>query len=183
MQIEDARLEPGQAQGAVASGGHTITWHLTFSGAAQPLFLLPLNLYQSAFPRAKSLVGLPMVDALHDTARAALPGPGDSFNALWQTVRAQASFSYFDWHFRSETERVCLEGRISAPGEAFVGLSYRNPPGGVKQCLNTKIAACELAVTHRQAGRPSATEVLSTRHRAAFEILTDDRDHGVEILV
>jgi hypothetical protein len=25
------------------------------------------------------------------------------------------------------------------------------------------------------------TEILSTGNRAAFEILTDDRDHGVEI--
>jgi hypothetical protein len=75
-----------------------------------------------------------------------------------------------------------VEGRISAPREAFVGLCYRNPPGGVKHCLNTKLAACELTLTHRQTGQKSMTETLTTRHRAAFEILTDDRDHGVPIL-
>jgi hypothetical protein len=106
-----------------------------------------------------------------------------ALNALWQTIRAQASFSYFDWRFRSETERMCLEGRISAPREAFVGLSYRNPPGGVKQCLNTKLAACELTLIRRQAGQTESTEMLTTHHRAAFEILTDDRRHGMPILV
>jgi hypothetical protein len=58
-QIDDARLEPGQLHGAATSGGHIITWDLAYSGADQPLFLLPLNFYTSAFPKAKSLVGLP----------------------------------------------------------------------------------------------------------------------------
>ncbi len=53
-----------------------------------------------------------------------------------------------------------------------------NPPGGVKHCLNTKIAACELAVQHKPAGE---REVLRAEHRALFEILTDDRDHGIPI--
>ena len=30
-------------------------------------------------------------------------------------------------------------------------------------------------------GGSESIETLSTAHRAAFEILTDDRDHGVEI--
>ncbi len=106
-----------------------------------------------------------------------------ALNALRQTICAQASFSYFDWHFRSKTERMCLDGRISASREAFVGLSYRNPPGCVKQCLNTKLAACELTLIRKQAGQPESTEILTTRHRAAFEVLTDDRQHGVPILV
>jgi len=245
VQIDDARLEPGQLQGVATSGGHTITWDLAYSGADQPLFLLPLNFYTSAFPKAKSLVGLPMAvfngtlsadgqtievkdwvgsqnhnwgqkhtdlyawgqvagfdnspDSFLEVATARLKigpvwtpfmtpivlrhqGQELALNTLWQTVRAQASFSFFDWRFRSETERVCVEGRISAPREAFVGLSYRNPPGGVKQCLNTKLAACELTLTRKQAGQTSVTETLITRQRAAFEILTDNRDHGVPIL-
>ncbi len=63
----------------------------------------------------------------------------------------------------------------------MVGLSYNNPPGGSKHCLNTKIAACELKVVRKTSGRLSAPEILSTRQRAAFEILTDDRDHGIAI--
>jgi hypothetical protein len=62
-------------------------------------------------------------------------------------------------------------------------LNYRNPPGGIKQCLNSKLAACELTLMHKRTGQTSVTETFTTRHRAAFEILTDDRDHGVPILV
>jgi hypothetical protein len=58
----------------------------------------------------------------------------------------------------------------------------RNPPGGVKHCLNTKLAACELTLTHKRTDQTSAAETLTTRHRAAFEILTDDCDHGVPVL-
>ena len=244
-QIDDARLEPGHLQGAATSGGHTIAWDLAYSGTNQPLFLLPLNLYTSAFPKAKSLVGLPMAvfngmlsvdgqsievqdwagsqnhnwgqkhtdlyawgqvagfdnspDSFLEVATARLKigpmwtpfmtpivlrhhGQELALNTLWQTIRAEASFRYFDWRFRSENKSICLEGRISAPREAFVGLSYRNPPGGVKQCLNTKLAACELTLTHKQVGQTSATEMLTTCHRAAFEILTDDCDHGIPIL-
>ena len=104
-----------------------------------------------------------------------------SLNALSQIGNAEASFSYFEWNFKSAMEGILLEGSITAPREAFVGFRYRNPPGGTKECLNTKIASCELRVTHLGAGGAGRTETLSTRNRAAFEILTDDRDHGVEI--
>ncbi len=104
-------------------------------------------------------------------------------NSLVQTVRAKSSFNYFKWSFISETEEIRLEGEISAPREAFIGLNYRNPPGGSKHCLNSKIAACQLKIQHKQSGQWSSPEILSTKHRAAFEILTDARDHGVEIRV
>jgi hypothetical protein len=244
-QVDDAQLGPGRLQGVAASSGHSVAWNLVYSGTDQPLFLLPRNLYTSAFPKAKSLVGLPMAvfngtlsvdgqsievkdwvgsqnhnwgqkhtdlyawgqvagfdnspDSFLEVATARLKigpvwtpfmtplvlrhqGQELALNSLWQTIRAQASFGYFDWCFRSENESICLEGRISAPQEAFVGLSYRNPPGGVKQCLNTKLAACDLTLTRKQAGQTSVTETLTTHHRAAFEILTDNRDHGVPIL-
>jgi len=103
-----------------------------------------------------------------------------AINGLLQSVRAKGSFRYFTWEFRSETDRAAVEGTIEAPGEAFVGLGYRNPPGGTKHCLNTKLASCELELVRRRAGR-AAREVLVARQRAAFEILTDDRHHGVTI--
>jgi hypothetical protein len=104
-----------------------------------------------------------------------------SLNSLSQIGRVEASISYFEWTFKSETDEISLEGTISAPREAFVGLRYRNPPGGTKECLNTKIASCELRVRYRKPGTSNRTEILSTRNRAAFEILTDERDHGIEI--
>jgi len=104
-----------------------------------------------------------------------------ALNNLLQTLRAQGSFRYFEWSFRSETKDVLLEGTIAAPRDAFVGLNYYNPPGGTKQCLNTKIASCELKVVRKRDGRSNAPEILMSGHRAAFEILTDDRGHGVDI--
>ena len=104
-----------------------------------------------------------------------------SLNTVPQMLRAEAAFSYFMWTFRSETDEILIEGTLAAPREAFVGLRYRNPPGGTKDCLNTKIASCELRVTHRQPGGATRTETFSARNRAAFEILTDEHDHGVEI--
>ena len=64
-------------------------------------------------------------------------------------------------------------------GLGFVGfpVRYDDPPGGSRLCLNTKLAACEL--TLERAGRPART--FSTRHRAAFEILTGSTGHGVPI--
>jgi hypothetical protein len=104
-----------------------------------------------------------------------------ALNGLLQMVRATGTFNYFTWHFRSETDALCLEGAITAPRDAFVGLNYFNPPGGTKHCLNTKIASCQLAVRRKGKGGDPAAEILSSRHRAAFEILTDDGAHGVEI--
>jgi hypothetical protein len=106
-----------------------------------------------------------------------------ALNSLGQSLRARGRFSYFDWMFRSAGATHEVEGRITAPREAFVGLRYANPPGGVKSCLNTKIASCELRVTDRRTSGAGATRTLRTRCRAAFEILTDDPAHGIELVV
>jgi hypothetical protein len=242
--VDDAQLKPGRVQGVATSGGHTIAWDLSFAGESPPLFLLPLNLYDTRLPKAKSLVALPLAhftgllvvdgeaievsnwvgsqnhnwgakhtdqyvwgqvagfdndpDSFLEVATARLKiGPvwtpyltpivlrhhGEEFavNALLQTIRARASFDYFTWHFHSRTDAVSLEGTISAPREAFVGLRYSNPPGGIKQCLNTKIAACELTITRRGTGGTSTVDILATRQRTAFEILTDDHNHSIRM--
>lgn len=103
-----------------------------------------------------------------------------ALNQLSQTVRAQGAFDYFTWRFRSQTPRVAIEGLITAPRAAFAGLTYLNPPGGTKHCLNTKLASCRVRVRDREL---DIDETLETASRAAFEILTDDRDHGVPIVV
>jgi hypothetical protein len=67
-----------------------------------------------------------------------------ALTGLIQAVRARSSFEYFTWEFKSGTEKVEIEGIITASRQAFVGLNYRNPPGGIKHCLNSKIASCML---------------------------------------
>jgi hypothetical protein len=242
--VDDARLEPGALAGSAAPGGHSFSWDLTFSGDAEPLFMLPVDLYEAEVPRAKALVALPMAlfngslhvdgkeievadwvgsqnhnwgtrhtdhyawgqvagfdthpDSFLEVATARLKigeswtpfmtpivlrhqGEEIALNSMSQATAAKGSFYYFNWDFSSETDAIRLDGRISAPREAFVGLRYYNPPGGEKHCLNTKIASCELQITRKGPGGRETMESLRTTNRAAFEILTDDRDHGVEI--
>ena len=100
-----------------------------------------------------------------------------ALNSLIQAVRAHGRFDFFDWRIESQSSQVSVSGHIHAPQSAFVGLTYDNPPGGQKTCLNTKLAGCEL--TLEQAGQP--LRKFFTKHRAAFEILTDRQDHGVAI--
>lgn len=102
-------------------------------------------------------------------------------NRSAQSLRARATFRYFSWTFACSSGPISIAGRIEAPPEAFVGLRYYNPPGGTKHCLNSKIAACELRIT--DSSRGGTVETLSTSHRAAFEILTDDTDHGIRVRV
>jgi len=98
--------------------------------------------------------------------------------SLRQAFGVQASLQGFAWTFEAELRDIALQGLISAPASSFVGLSYANPPGGTKHCLNTKIAMCEVTVTEKATGN---VEKLHSANRAAFEILTDRRDHGIEI--
>lgn len=105
---------------------------------------------------------------------------GEEFalNSLPQSLRAQGRFDYFTWDFRSKTRDVAVQGTISAPRAAFVGLRYANPPGGEKYCLNTKLASCELRLKRKH--KPTE-ELLLAQNRAAFEILTEDASHGIQI--
>jgi hypothetical protein len=100
-----------------------------------------------------------------------------ALNTLGQALRAQGSYELFKWQFDSKRNGIRVHGSIEAPRSAFVGLTYLNPPGGSKTCLNSKVARCE--VTLERAGR---IQTFTTRSRAAFEILTDDRTHGVPVL-
>lgn len=100
-------------------------------------------------------------------------------NDLARGACARAGWEYFDWHFDIAQRGARVRGRIHARREDFVGLTYRNPPGGSHTSLNSKLAGCEL--TLEAPGR--APRTLRTAHRAAFEILTDDRDHGVPVVV
>jgi hypothetical protein len=97
-------------------------------------------------------------------------------SSLLQGLRASASYRFFDWTFSARTTRVDLRGHLSAPAESFVGLRYGNPPGGVKDCLNTKIATAEVVLTDRGTGRETW---LHSANSALFEILTEADAHGV----
>jgi hypothetical protein len=106
-----------------------------------------------------------------------------AFNTLRWPQRAHGTFKPFDWQFRAATDQVRINGHIVAPSSAFVGLTYRNPPGGTKVCLNTKIATCHLTIVRREGRAWSTPEQLTAQQRAAFEILTDTPDVRVPVQV
>lgn len=99
------------------------------------------------------------------------------FNSLLQAVRARAAFTFFHWEIEAHDGDLRIAVRIQAPAAAFVALGYANPPGGIKTCLNSKLAACSVTLERRS----TAPITYSTRHSAAFEILTDRTDHGVAL--
>jgi hypothetical protein len=107
-----------------------------------------------------------------------LDGSEYAMTGIRQSLSAQAEFSYFDWKFESSTASVAVTAHITAPRYRFAGLTYRNPSGGQKTCLNSKLATCRVKLGI--AGQPERT--LTSEHRAAFEILTDDDSHRVPIL-
>jgi hypothetical protein len=238
VRVGAASLDPDGLGGSAGP----ITWDLHYSGDEPSLLLLPAKLYAAGFPKAKSLVALPLAsyqgqytvegrpidvdgwpgsqnhnwgsrhtdryafgqvagfDGAPDsflevaTAKATVAGPISapwattlvlrhggreySFVALRSALRAKARYRCFDWEFETGDRDVRIAGRISAPASAFVGLRYANPPGGIKHCLNTKIAQAEIMVFERRTGR--TTRLMAT-DRALFEILTSDTDHGVEL--
>src|SRR5262245_3397373 len=60
VRVGSASLQAGGAEGTVAGKAHSLAWELKFEGASRPVLLLPLSLYDGGFPKAKSLVSLPM---------------------------------------------------------------------------------------------------------------------------
>ncbi len=103
-----------------------------------------------------------------------LPGRTLALNALGRAVRARGRFRPFQWTIETGDRDCEVSMRMSAPASEFVALRYGNPPGGIKTCLNSKVARCE--VTVKVSGEPTRT---LTSSRAAFEILTDADDHGL----
>ncbi|MBW1876112.1 MAG: hypothetical protein JRI98_12235, partial [Deltaproteobacteria bacterium] len=84
-----------------------------------------------------------------------------ALNSIIRSIRARESYDYFNWTFASEDREVRIEGEISAAREDFVGLTYYNPPGGNKHCLNCKIAQCTLHLTDKGTGERTT---LTTQH-------------------
>ncbi|MEJ5362173.1 MAG: hypothetical protein WHV26_08920 [Spirochaetota bacterium] len=99
-----------------------------------------------------------------------------ALNTLGESF-GRAHFGHFYWDFNAKKSGISIEGSIFALSKDFVCLPYYNPPGGIKHCLNTKIASCQLICT---IGNEEI--ILQTQNRCAFEILTDDSGHGLEPL-
>jgi hypothetical protein len=96
-------------------------------------------------------------------------------NTVRLALKGKGAFEFFRWTFANADAGARVSGSIEAAREDFVALRYRNPAGGEKWCLNSKIATCRLQLDHPN----GESESLIATRRAAFEILTDRGDHGV----
>lgn len=101
------------------------------------------------------------------------------FNSVWTAYRGSGRWENLAYEFATRQDGVRVSGRIYAPCKDFIGLTYRNPPGGTKICLNTKIAACELRIETPD----KAVRRLRSGNRAAFEILGDEAFEGIPTVV
>jgi len=103
-------------------------------------------------------------------------GRTHAFNGLAASMlRATGRLRGTTWELAARSPRARVTARIEAAPEAFVALRYDNPPGGVKQCLNSKLASCVLTFSPK--GEAPRTYV--SRQRAAFEILGDRLPEGL----
>lgn len=107
-----------------------------------------------------------------------LDGEDHHLSSIPQSLKAKGSYEYFRWKFHSANRDLSIQGTLTGERSSFIALPYKNPPGGVKTCLNSKIARCELRVTKN--GQPPRR--LVSENRAAFEIGTDDGGHGVPMM-
>jgi hypothetical protein len=234
VHIGDAILDATAVRGQAGE----IAWDLTYSGDQPPLYLLPARFYSGGFPKAKSLVSLPLarftgeltvagrtieVDGWTGSQNhnwgsrhtdryafgqvAGFDGEPDSFlelatartkvgpvwipqltpivlrhggheyalTSLGTARRTAATVSPTSWTFAAESDAASIRGEISAPDAAFVVLEYRNPPGGIKYCRNTKIAKCRLSLVDKRTG---LTSELGSAHGALFEILGDSKSNA-----
>jgi hypothetical protein len=249
VRIDTSHLSRERATGRATSGGHTLTWDLSFSGGGGPLLLLPEALYAGGFPKAKALVMRPGVSfggclevdgepwpvdgwvgstnhnwGVRHTDQytwgqvAGFEGHPDTFLELatarirvgpfltpaltpivlrhggqefrLNTIREgfrRATLDGLRWTFRAKGQangrRISLSGVISASASQVVTFDYKNPPGGTKLCINSKIARCELDLEFRRRpgeARLPANELdghkqsLLSPSGAAFEVLVDD---------
>lgn len=99
------------------------------------------------------------------------------FNGLWQAIKNEGYYDYFQWKLSCRSDDLQLDINFKASANDFAAFHYRNPPGGHHTCLNTKVAGCE--ITLKKKGK--VIHQLSSLQSAAFEILTDDVKHGIEI--
>ena len=106
-----------------------------------------------------------------------LGGETLAWNGLLRALRARGHYAPYDWRIETSGPDGAIAISIHAAPTDFVALRYDNPPGGVKICLNSKLARCE--VTLRRGG---TTRVLHSS-RAAFEILDDTAPPGVQPVV
>lgn len=91
------------------------------------------------------------------------------FNQLSRAIRNRGEYNPGHWSLACGNGRDRLSIEIASQSSETAALYYKNPPGGGKTCLNSKLASCTAILT-----RPGSEPLhLTSQSGAAFEILTD----------
>lgn len=106
-----------------------------------------------------------------------LDGEDLQFNSLRRSPAGRVRQEGLSWSFRTVNGSARLSVAVEADPDLTVGLRYRNPPGGTRVCLNSKVSDLSLRLERR--GREPLR--LTCTGRAAFELLGDET-HGVAVL-
>ena len=97
------------------------------------------------------------------------------FNSLNRAFINEANYDSRHWHLQCSDGHHRLTVDIANEPADMVALRYKNPPGGLKTCLNSKLAACRVALRTEE----GELKEWTTDSRAAFEILTDQPPEGM----
>lgn len=94
-----------------------------------------------------------------------------SIDGFLRGPRAGGPRHRVEWRFKAKGSGLSIAGTMHADAADFVTLWYKNPPGGKKLCINSKIATLDLEV--KSAG---GVERLRSPRGAAFEILAESAE-------
>lgn len=112
-------------------------------------------------------------------AALCLDGERFQFNRIGTALRARAHYHPFEWELETGNRDAHLQIHMDTTPDRVAALTYYNPPGGNKICLNSKLA--RVTATFTQKGKPA--RVLHSAHGGAFEILTDTLPAGMALQV
>jgi hypothetical protein len=101
------------------------------------------------------------------------------FNSLSRALRANADYRPFQWTLQTGNGDTRLNISMATMADRVAALTYYNPPGGNKICLNSKLAGVTATLSRR--GQPE--RMLHSAHGGAFEILTDRLPAGMALQV
>lgn len=94
------------------------------------------------------------------------------FNTLTDILRNRISAEPGQISFTCNDGSVKFEGKVSAPQEHFVGVTYEDPDGEHLYCYNSTVASVQLDLFVRQRRRWEKVDSLEAKECAAMEYAT-----------
>ena len=104
------------------------------------------------------------------------------FNRFSKVLNRSVEARLFSWSFRSRQANWQLKWTVEGPSKDFVALAYIDPDGQENHCLNSKIATCRLELSQKTREGWSVVADAVGERSCAYEIISQDLNHGVPVL-